>query len=310
MTTPVPHSIIFAPMEGITDTIYRETIMKHDPAWDYYSAEFFRIPTVGNVKSGLIINHIGKNILEKQALLNKTIFQILATPRTQNENSSKIINELNLPWLDLNFGCPSRQVNRHGGGAKLLDSPLEIKKIVMQIRKHYNGFLSAKIRIGMNDDRNFLQILQILEDEGVELITIHARTRKQMYQEQADWSYIKNAVDKSSLPIVGNGDIKTLTDIEKIFSKTNCHSIMIGRGALKSPWIADQYKNRTKYNISEEGLFLFQKLFVAYSLQSSSSKARARLKQHAHYIFENSPETRQQILRSQSLVEIEKIITD
>jgi tRNA-dihydrouridine synthase len=100
------------------------------------------------------------------------------------------------------------------------------------------------MRIGYKDDNTFLDCIKLFEDEGVQAITIHARTRDQLYKGIADWSYIKQAVQATSLPIIGNGDIWTISDVKNIFEMTGCHSIMLGRGALKTPWMAKILKNK------------------------------------------------------------------
>src|SRR5690606_30628452 len=84
----------------------------------------------------------------------------------------------------------------------------------------------------------------MLNEEGVELITVHGRTRDQLYKEPANWKYIKRAVEISKVPIVGNGDIWETNDINRMFEETGCHAVMVARGALKSPWMAQDYKNQ------------------------------------------------------------------
>jgi tRNA-dihydrouridine synthase len=99
------------------------------------------------------------------------------------------------------------------------------------------------MRIGYRNDENFSDSLKLIQDEGVEAITLHARTRDQLYKGVADWSYIKKAVEEVKVPLIGNGDVWIAEDIEKVFKETKCHSVMFGRSALKTPWLAKIYKD-------------------------------------------------------------------
>lgn len=236
------NSLLFAPMEGVTDEAYRIALMKTFPEWDLFFTDFLRVPTTGKVNERIILDHYGKRIYENPKLREKNSYQILTTHRAQTQSVVEIINDLNFKHLDLNLGCPSKKVNSHFGGAYLLSDQKALRDILKLIRSIFKNHFTVKMRIGYRDDSNFLDLIKLIEDEGVEAITIHARTRDQLYQGTADWNYIKTAVNATKLPIIGNGDIWTADDIEDIFEKTKCHSAMFGRSALKTPWLAKIYK--------------------------------------------------------------------
>ena len=301
--------IIFAPMEGITNPLYRSIILKHYLSWDYVSADFLRLPTESWIKPTHVIDHIGSACWNNQKYLNKTIFQILATQRTYNQDTSKLFEELKIPWVDLNFGCPSKHVNRHRGGAYLLDHPDIIKTITKEIRQFYRGFLSAKIRIGYHHTKNFLNILHILEGEGVDLITVHPRTKDQMYAGKSDWQYIKLATQNLKIPVFGNGDIETTNDINKMFSETNCRGVMIGRGAIKKPWLVNEYKNNNELDQKKE-IEKFLNYLIKELLQSDldSKKVIISIKQLVHYLLNDHPQIKNRILRCHNINEIFTLI--
>lgn len=235
-------SLLFAPMEGITDEAYRIAIMKTFPEWDHLFTDFLRVPTAGKITEKMIIEHYGERILKKEEWRKKNSFQILTTERAQTKDVVEILEALKMDHLDLNLGCPSKKVNSHFGGAYLLSNHKALKEILRTIRSHFSGHFSVKMRIGYRDDTNFSDTLKLIQDEGVEAITLHARTRDQLYKGTADWNYIKKAVDEVKIPLIGNGDIWIVEDIEKIFNDTKCHSVMFGRSALKTPWLAKLYK--------------------------------------------------------------------
>lgn len=236
-------SLLFAPMEGITDEAYRIALMKTFPEWDQLFTDFLRVPTVGKVNEKLIIDHYGPRIIKNESWRKKNSFQILTTARAQTQAVVEILESLKMDHLDLNLGCPSKKVNSHYGGAYLLSNHKELQKILRTIRSIFTGHFSVKMRIGYRDDKNFLDSLKLIEDEGVEAITLHARTRDQLYKGCADWSYIKTAVENVNIPLIGNGDVWVAEDIEKVFQETKCHSVMFGRSALKTPWLAKIYKD-------------------------------------------------------------------
>ena len=229
-------------MEGITDEAYRIALMKTFPEWDHFFTDFLRVPTVGKISEKMVLEHYGERIYHKPEWRKKNSYQILTTHRTQTQAVVEIIESLKFEHLDLNLGCPSKKVNSHYGGAYLLSNHQQLRDVLKTIRNHFSGHFTVKMRIGYRDDSNFSDTLKLIQDEGIEAITLHARTRDQLYKGVADWSYIKKAVNEVKVPLIGNGDVWIAEDIEKIFNDTKCHSVMFGRSALKTPWLAKIYK--------------------------------------------------------------------
>lgn len=237
-----PKSLLFAPMEGVTNEPYRLAIHEAFPEWDFYYTDFLRLPNVGKFSSKKVTSHYGEHVLKNNILKKRTGYQVLASNFSNIEPHLEMIEYLAPPILDLNLGCPSKQVTSSEGGSFLLSRPDLLKKILTKIRNQYQGVFTAKIRVGFENDNLFFDLLKLIEDCGVEAITIHGRTRVQHYEGRANWDYIKQAVEQVKIPIIGNGDIWTLEDIDNIFSYTNCYSIMMGRGAMKTPWMGQLYK--------------------------------------------------------------------
>lgn len=247
MALQIPEkSLFFAPMEGITDHSYRNMIFENYPEWDFMACDFLRISTVGIYPDKHIIKHFGQKAYTCQKQRQKTLYQVLTSENALNEIHIEKIKNLGFKWLDLNLGCPSKTVCKNKGGSFLLSELETLKKIIKTLRSYFPHTFTAKIRVGYKDDNNFINILKLLEDEGVDAITIHARTRDELYKGVANWDYVKQAVQAVNIPVIGNGDIWTLEDIDKYYDYTNAHSIMMARGALKTPWIAKLYKQKIK----------------------------------------------------------------
>jgi tRNA-dihydrouridine synthase len=253
-------SLLFAPMEGITDEPYRIAMLKTFPEWDQFFTDFLRVPTVGKMNEKMIMEHYGPRIYANESWRKKNSFQILTTPRAQTLMVTEVLESMKMHHLDLNLGCPSKKVNSHLGGAYLLSDHKALRTVLQTIRNNFTGRFTVKMRIGYRDDINFLDTLKLIQDEGVEAITLHARTRDQLYKGVADWNYIAKAVSELKIPLIGNGDIWIVEDIEKVFQQTKCHSVMFGRSALKTPWLAKLYKEYVQDDAHiDETYLLFQR---------------------------------------------------
>ncbi|MBT3586792.1 MAG: tRNA-dihydrouridine synthase family protein [Halobacteriovoraceae bacterium] len=308
-------SLLFAPMEGITDAPYRRTILELYPEWDAVSTDFLRIPSQGSFSDKKILQHWGQYCQSNSDWAAKTTFQILAPVHAQVEQTVAQIQNCGIHSLDLNLGCPSRKVNSHGGGAFLLSTIPELKVLTALIRKNFKGTFSVKMRAGFRDDKNLLECLKVLQEEGVEAITLHGRTRDQLYKGVANWDYIKQAGDFLTVPLIGNGDVWSTSDISNMYHQTDCHSIMIARGALKTPWLAGQYRRGLKESLFERTINLikyFDKLEENYRIDDFDEVGiLKRFKALSRYLFDpfpNSHHLKSAFLRSRSLVQFRQLL--
>ncbi|MDH4466800.1 MAG: tRNA-dihydrouridine synthase family protein [Bacteriovoracaceae bacterium] len=313
-------AVIFAPLESITDFTYRKVIHDLYPQWDAYYSDFLRVPAVGVYPAPYILKHYGTELVSDEFLKQKTALQILTAPGAMTEKTVQQIQSLQIPWLDLNLGCPSKTVNKRAGGAALLGQRNELWEILKTIRKNFHGFFSVKIRLGISSTDEFLDNIKMVEDLGIDAITVHARTRDGMYKVPAEWSHIKAAVKAVSIPIIGNGDIWCPEDAVRIKNETNCHAIMVARGAMKSPWMAkhikdishDEYKN-PEFISSEIKKYFFH-LKCAYEKKKYTDyHILKQFKNLSRYLFDDLPqgkEIKQKFLLSQNLNDVSHWFTE
>lgn len=150
--------------------------------------------------------------------------------------------------LDINMGCPMKKVVKTGAGSALMKLPdlaHSIVKAVVKVADKYNKPVSVKIRSGWNQDSiNAPEFAKLMEDAGAKLITVHARTRNQMYSGQADWDVIKQVANQVSIPVYGNGDLTDIVTILKMYQQTKCSGFAIGRAAQGNPWIFAELLNQ------------------------------------------------------------------
>jgi tRNA-dihydrouridine synthase B len=140
--------------------------------------------------------------------------------------------------IDLNMGCPVAKIVRKGQGAALMRDPLGAAVILRTMRKAIGVRFTVKIRGGWDERTvNAAEIARVAESEGVDAITVHPRTRSQQYAGVAPWEIIGSVVDAVSIPVVGNGDVRSRADAAAMVAATGCSAVMVGRGALGAPWI-------------------------------------------------------------------------
>ncbi|KAF0218860.1 MAG: nifR3 family TIM-barrel [Geobacteraceae bacterium] len=140
--------------------------------------------------------------------------------------------------LDINMGCPVRKVVDSGAGSALLREPHKAAAIIRAVRSATSLPLTIKIRTGWKaEEPSFLEIARIAEEEGCDAVTLHPRSRTQMFEGKADWSKIKALKESVKIPVIGSGDIFTARDVVAMLEETGCDGVMIARGGLGNPWI-------------------------------------------------------------------------
>ena len=175
-----------------------------------------------------------------------------------------------------------------------MDHHEELRIILKSIRENFDGIFSCKIRVGYEDDKKFISTLKLIEDAGAQTIMIHGRTRNELYKGTANWDYIKNAVKAVSIPIVGNGDIWSKEDVERYFDYTGCHSIMLARSALKTPYLARLVKSNESDSkeLRHQEIKKYFSTFYEETLKQKlpESSRIKRLKSVSRYIFDDLPQ--------------------
>ena len=227
---PIYGDLILSPMDGYSDLPFRVVCRELGSAMSY--TEFI---------NALDILQGHPFVHQKLAFLpseQPVVFQIF-------DNNPKRLLEVALRLcehgpavIDINLGCSSKNVSGRGAGAGLLRTPLKIARIFHTLSRALSVPVTAKMRLGWDEDsRNYLLVARIIQENGGALIAVHGRTRQQGYRGQADWEAIAEIRQSVSVPVIANGDVRTVADIERIKALTGCPAVMIGRGAVGNPWI-------------------------------------------------------------------------
>ena len=229
-TIPIYGDLVLAPMAGFSDLPFRVICREMGSAMSYSAC----ITDVAVVHGGERTSQISDFVDAERPVA----LQLLGCRETELLAAAEKLMEQRPDIIDLNMGCPARRVVGGGRGAALLsDLPLA-GRLIRRLVDRLSVPVTAKIRLGWDaHTRNYLDVSRMLEDSGIALIAVHGRTRAQQYSGQADWSAIAEVKQAVSVPVLANGDVRTVQDIDRIRAVTGCDGAMIGRGAIGNPWL-------------------------------------------------------------------------
>ncbi len=221
------HPIFLAPMSGITDYPFRQIVKEHGCSLAFTEM----VSADGLLRKGKSFLRIG----EKEHPVSVQLFG--SNPEVLAE-AAQMAESMGADAIDINMGCPAKQVVELGAGADLMRFPGKVQEILRKVRRSVQSPLTVKIRSGWDGEHiNAAEISKIAEDCGVNAISIHPRTRVQGYGGQADWDLIGKVKRTIRIPVIGNGDITKPFLAKKMLEQTGCDGVMIARGALGNPWI-------------------------------------------------------------------------
>lgn len=230
--------VFLAPMEDVTDMGFR--LMCKQFGADMVYTEF--------VSSDALIRHVNKTqakltISEEE---RPVAIQIYGREVDAMVEAAKICEEANPNILDINFGCPVKKVAGKGAGSGMMKTPELMVEITAAVVKAVKIPVTVKTRLGWDHESKIIvELAEQLQDVGIQALTIHGRTRSQMYTGEADWKLIGDVKNnpRIHIPIVGNGDVTSPEICKRRFNETGVDAVMIGRGSIGSPWIFEEVKH-------------------------------------------------------------------
>lgn len=289
--------LFLAPMEGVGDRPFRKA-MAEVGGFDEACTEFIRVPVNAHVES------LAKVYDANELLIMPLAAQIMGQDPDLCAAMGQELEKRGAQRIELNCGCPSNTVTGKGAGSSLLKDPDLLHKIGKAVVSACNVPVSIKMRAGYEDTSLFYENLKAAEETGVCFITLHARTKKDGYTAPARWELIKEAKQRLSIPLVGNGDIKSPSCVQKMLEETNCDAVMIGRSACADPFIFLKIKAHfasLQYFPKASDYMAFLYSFCHHLNPSTPSKTRVnKLKQIINYMLkkdENTEKFRIEMLR-------------
>jgi tRNA-dihydrouridine synthase B len=304
--------VILAPLEDITDSAFRNICRLHGA--DMVYTEF--VSSEALVRSA--IKSSSKMVFDETE--RPIGIQIFGNNPEAMKNAALLAEEQNPELIDINFGCPVRKVAMKGAGAALLRNIPLMVAITREVVNAVKLPVTVKTRLGWDDNTKVItDVAEQLQDVGIQAITIHGRTRAQMYSGEADWTLIGEVKNnqRMRIPVIGNGDINSAARAAEMFNRYGVDAIMIGRAAIGNPWIFSNVKSfisdrklNSPPELAERIAVCLAHLNLAIQ-KKGAHKGIIEMRKHYAGYFKGLPgfkKIRMEILTRQSLEEIENIL--
>lgn len=303
--------VALAPVASITNSIYRR-LCKEQGA-DYCVTELVS-------SEALTRDSLRSYELARFTPVERPIaVQIFGGDAGKMAQAVELVSELQPDAIDINMGCPARKVVRNAGGSDLLRDLPRLGRVVAAVVRRATVPVSVKIRAGWDESSiNAVESARIIEAEGAQWVTLHARTRSQGFGGRARWELIAQVKQAVRIPVIGNGDIMTPDDAVRMFAETGCDSVMVGRGSFGYPWIFAQIRARlagrayTAPAPAERVAMALRNLRMELDETEGSERyvVHAMRKHLAWYIADlpGSKEVRTRIFTADTLAEVEDVL--
>ena len=283
---PIYGESILSPMDGVSDWPFRSLCRREGSAMSY--TEFVRVEDVLEGRKSVF-----KKLTYEESE-RPVAFQIYGDNPDEIVEAALRIRDLGPDTIDLNMGCPAKSVANRGAGVGMMRTPLKIARTIRKLVAALDIPITGKMRIGWNDCQTYKLVAHIVEEEGGALIALHGRTKEQGYGGVADWDAIAEIKAAVKIPVIGNGDVRTVADIKRMQAYTGCEAVMIGREALANPWIfsgrdreqvppeevrafmREHLKRNIEFYGEEDGQRLFRKYVAQYLMMKRLTREERR----------------------------------
>ena len=295
-------ALVLAPMQDVTDLPFLRVLARRGGP-DYFVTEYFRVYP-GSRLDPYILRSIRENQTGRPIFAQMIGADIPSLVRTARE-----LLRHPVAGIDLNLGCPSPTVCRKEAGGGLLRNPGLIDRILGALREETDGRLTVKTRLGYHSPDEFGGLLAIFKRHAINALTIHARTVAERYQSPVHPEFVRHAAESLPCPVIANGNVVNATSGKNYLARTRCAGLMIGRGAIRNPWIFDQlratFAGHTPPAVLRRDLLLYaQELYEEIALETRAFQAVhhvQRMKRTMVYLSQGiDPDFEHRIRRAQT----------
>lgn len=310
----IQNPIVLAPMAGICNSAYRRIIKEMGCGLIYAEMVSDKAITYGSKKT------IG--MLYMTDMERPIAQQIFGSDKDSFVTAAKYIyDNMHPDIIDINMGCPVPKVAlRAQAGSALLKDPIKVFDIVSSVVKAVPVPVTVKIRSGWDQNHiNAVEIAKVVEQAGAKAIAVHGRTRSQGYSGKADWNIIKQVKQAVTIPVIGNGDVRSCYDAKKMLDETGCDAVMIGRGVLGNPWLIKECidyiengKIPKKVSIDEKYDMILYHIHLLEQ-QKNEKVANLEMRTHIAYYLKGVPgasELKQKVFQTKNLTELKNLIKE
>jgi tRNA-dihydrouridine synthase B len=283
---PIYGETILSPMDGVSDWPFRSLCRREGSAMSY--TEFVRAEDVLQGWASVF-----KKLTYEESE-RPVAFQLYGDDPDEIVEAALRIRTLGPDTIDLNMGCPAKSVANRGAGVGMMRTPLKIARTIRKLTAALDIPVTGKMRLGWNDCRTYKMVARMVEENGGALIALHGRTKEQGYGGVADWDAIAEIKAAVKIPVIGNGDVRTVADIKRMQAYTGCDAVMIGRGAMANPWIfsgrdrgevppeevrafmREHLKRNIEFYGEDDGQRLFRKYVAQYLMMKNLAREERR----------------------------------
>lgn len=277
--------LLLAPMAGLTHSVLRQVIA-YFGGCGLLATEMLparRLPTQSPIHSPALL---------RDGVEKPLSYQLLVGDENEVEPAIEALHRLGAEAIDFNMGCPSSIVTRFGAGSVLMENPDTVRRIVNTARRLTVLPLTAKIRLGMELDENKLKpFCTMLEDEGIDLLTVHARLQKEPFGRKPRWSWCGRIKEWLTIPLVVNGGIFSSLDAVRCLEQSGADGLMLGRGAISKPWLFSEIARDVYGCVMPERKISMPEVYNKYVdllvAQFPADRQLGRLKAFTHYFGQN-----------------------
>lgn len=244
------------PMAGVTDIVFRDIVRQVDPEC---------MLATEMVSSKALMNRPDSRIMDLATDEHPIGIQIFGHEPEIMARAAQMAEAKGADFVDINMGCPVPKITKGKDGCALMREPDLAREIVTTVQGAINIPLTVKFRLGWDDDnRNCVQFGQMLEAAGAKAVTVHGRTRQQLYSGKADWQAIGTVKKALGIPVFGNGDVFEPEDAVRLLEKTGCDGVAVARGTLGNPWLIGRITRYLETGTLEEAPDEIERLIIGY----------------------------------------------
>lgn len=313
---PVAHRVplFLAPMAGVSEPPFRRVCRAHGA--DVVLSEFL---SSEGLRRGIKSVHDGAFFTPAERPIGIQLYG--ADPAAMREAAALVTQNYEPDFIDINFGCPVKKVVKRNGGSGCLKDPDLVVTIIRAVRDGTALPVTVKIRSGWDETlRTPVDIALRCQDAGASVLTLHPRTRAQMYTGRARWDEIAAVSEALDIPVIGNGDIRTAEDAQRMWSETGCGGIMIARGAFGNPWIfqraralLDGREPKALPGTAERLAVALRHARLQATIQGDSRRTAVEFRKHLGWYVRGMPgaaELRKRLHQVESMGEVERIFAE
>ena len=275
--------LALAPMQDVTDHAFMHLIDEYDGP-DLWFTEYFRVHSTSTLTKkilrSIVENRTGKPI----------VAQLIGNDAPAMVRTIQKLEHYPIAAIDLNLGCPAPTVYRKCAGGGLLADPERVDRLLGELRQSTSGLLTVKTRTGFESVDRFPELLDIFERHQIDLLTVHGRTVKDGYRSEVRYDLIARAVQRMSCPVIANGNIDSPATAERVCGETGAAGLMIGRGAIRNPWLFRQLREQFSQGefdlpLGHELLSYIERLFESIACEGLNEAAHVRkMKRYLNFI--------------------------